>query len=117
MDTRKTIKKIELSDTRLDSVKRFVNELTGLNQKQRFEYLKTISNRDIALIREILINVINGNINVGYDRYILLKRVKKYIYKLVSKTTSIKLKKKILASIKGLQILSLVLPLVIEFLS
>ena len=117
MDTRKTIKKIELSDTRMNSVRGIVNELIRLNQKRRFEYLKSISNRDIALIREILINVINGNINVGYDRYILLKRVKKYIYKLVSKTTSIKLKKKILASIKGLQILSLVLPLVIEFLS
>ena len=101
----------------MDSVRIIVNELTGLNQKQRFEYLKSISIRDIALIREILINVIKGNISVGYDRYILLKRVKKYIYKLVSKTTSTKLKKKILASIKGLQILSLVLPLVVDFLS
>ena len=117
MDKCNTIRKVGLNHAKVHIVRKFMKKLFSVNQRERQEYLKSISSAELRLIDEVLINILRGNISITYEKYSLLKRVKKYLYMLHSNKTSKRVKKQILTSIKGLHILSIVLPAVIEFLS
>ena len=98
-------------------MKNLIRRLVELDQTKKIKYLKNISSREIEIIEEILVNVIKGNIPLNIKVFKLLKRVKKHMYYLISSKVSHGTKKLILSSLKGLQILNLVLPTLQRFLS
>ena len=110
MDRFKTVKKI--SDERLYNLKEFIIKLNSLSHFNRLSYLKTIKSNEIDLISEIVLNFLNSNIKSDVKSYTFLKRLREILYILVNKSKSYISKRKILNSLKGLQILKLLLPLV-----
>ena len=113
----KTNRKINLNHTNVCEVRDFIIKLNKLNQRERVKYLKEISVRELAIIGEVILNIIHKNIPIEYNKFSLLKRVKKYLYLLTSKKNSNKIKRGVLSSIKGLHILSIIFPVVLDFLS
>ena len=106
-----------VNDFRLSEVRQLVTRLKALNQLERVEYFKSISNNDLEIITELLINVIKGNVPIPAKVFKILKRVRKYIYVLISNKISNQRKKRILYSLKGLKIISLIVPIVLNLLT
>ena len=71
----------------------FVRQLLKLTHTERGKYLKTITDKEVKLISEIALNLIKCNINYDTKSFDPLKRVKKFIYLLASKKTTITIKK------------------------
>ena len=117
MGGRKITGKIKLDSSHAIKISRFVRKLLKLSHTERQEYFKSITSEEVDLISEIALNFINCNIKYDNKSYNLLKRVKKFIYHLASKRTSIHVKKTILQSLKGLSILNNLLPLVAKIFS
>ena len=105
-----------LNDYRFLKIRELVTRLKTLNQLERVEYFKKISNNDLDIIEEILLNATRGNIPLTAKAFKILRGTRKYIYNLISNKVSKKNKKQILYSLKGLQIISLILPLVSNLL-
>ena len=105
-----------LRDYRLDKTRDLIRRLAGLSQVERIVYFKNISLHEIEIIEDILLNVVRGNVPLNKKIFNYLKRIKKYIYLLISKKISKKTKKRILYSLKGLQIITLLLPIVKSYL-
>ena len=102
----------EIDDDRLCKLRSFIIKLTNISHSKRLIYLQTIKPDEIDLISEIILNFLNDNIKVDIKSYTFLKRLKKILYILVRKSKSYILKRKLLSSLKGLQILKILLPLV-----
>lgn len=114
MGRRKNCGKINVDSSHGLKILHFVKKLLKLTHTERADYLKTITDEEVKLISEIALNFINCNINYDTKSFDLLKRVKKFVYLLASKKTTITIKKTILKSLKGLSILNNLLPLVIK---
>ena len=110
MDNIKTVK--EVNDDRLCKLKLFLIKLNKLSHSKRLTYLQTIKPNEIDLISEIVLNFLNDNIKVDIRSYTFLKRLKKTLYILTHKSKSYILKRNLLSTLKGLQILKILLPLV-----
>ena len=110
MDNIKIVK--EVNDDRLCKLKSFIIKLNKISHSKRLTYLQTIKPDEIDLISEIVLNFLNDNIKIDIRSYTFLKRLKKTLYILTSKTKSYILKRKLLSTLKGLQILKILLPLV-----
>lgn len=109
--------KIQLDNPRIDRVRKFIRKLLKLNQRERYDFMKTISNSELEIIEEISHNILKGNIPLNYRIYNILKRLKKQLYLLTSSKNSKKIKKKLLLSLKGLTILNTILPIALNFLA
>ena len=99
-------------DSRFYNLRLFIIKLNKLTNTQRLLYLKTITPDEIDLISEIALNFLNLNIKTDTRSYILLKRLKTVIKCLASKLQSYNSKRKILKSLRGVQMLNILLPLV-----
>ena len=110
MDNIKIVK--EINDDRLCKLKSFIIKLNKISHSKRLTYLQTIKPDEIDLISEIVLNFLNDNIKIDIKSYTFLKRLKKTLYILARKSKSYILKRKLLSSLKGLQILKILLPLV-----
>ena len=117
MGGEKNVRKIKLNSSHALKLSRFVRKLLNLSHTERLEYFKTINREEVEFISEIALNFINCNIKHDTKSFSLLKRMKKYIYLLASKKTAISVKKDILKSLKGLNILNILLPLTINLFS
>ena len=89
-----------------------VKKLLRKNNKQRVDYLKLINPKEINLLSEITLNIVKGNVSIANRTKTLLTRVKKTLYKLASKSVETAIKKKLWLSLKGLHILSVLLPII-----
>ena len=117
MDRSKPVKKIKLDSLHIKKLVSLLRKLEKLNQGERLNYMKSISQSEIELISEIIHNLLNFNIKTDFKSLSMLKRVKIYLYKLSSKRVSYFLKKKILQSLKGLSILNILIPLALSTLT
>lgn len=95
----------------LKRVSALVIKLLEKTNKQRHDYLKLIKLKEIKQLTEICMNILNGNIKITNKIKIILKRVCVIFYKLASRTTSFKEKKKLWSGLKGLHILNIILPI------
>ena len=104
-----------------DSFKRnkliLFKKIKGYSQPERRHFFSTLSRKDINLITEVVLNFLKNNITLSKKPLQLLEKIKESVRKLGSLKTSYKLKKTILTSIKGLQIISILLLPVIKLLS
>ena len=117
MDTSKPVRKIKLGSLHAKKLVRLLSKLERLNHGERLSYMKSINKTEINLISEIIHNLLNFNIKADFKSLSVLKRVKKYLYKLSSKQVPYLIKKKILNSLKGLNILNILIPLALNTLS
>lgn len=116
MGGKKYVGKIKLGSAHVEKIVQFAKKLLKLSQTERLLYLENIKNNEIDLISEIVLNFLRCNIKSDSESKSILERVKKYLYILASKRKSISIKKKILKSLKGLNILNILLPLALKVL-
>ena len=117
MDTSKAVRKTKLDSLHIKKLVTLLRQLEKLNQTERLNYMKSITKSEIKLISEIIHNLLNFNTKTDFKSLSILKRVKNYLYKLSSKRSSYLLKKKILKSLKGLNILNIIIPLALNTLT
>ena len=91
-------------------------KLKNLSHSERKVYFVSIPKQELILISEIVLNFLNDRFHVPAFKFKLLKRIKNSIRKLADKKVSLKNKRIILSSIKGLQIINILLPIVLEIL-
>lgn len=114
----KKIKTVPLSHSLLEEVKEFVSNLNNLTPSERLDYFeKKISRRELELLIEIVYNYLRGNIKTDFTSHSRLKRNKQVLYNFISRAKSFNYKKKILNSLKGLNIFSILIPLVLNTLN
>ena len=94
-----------------------LKKINRLSHSDRKSYFINTSKKEINLITEIVHNFLKDRFRISSDKFKLLRRIKNQARELASKRSSIKLKKKILRSIQGLQLLNILIPLVLEALS
>ena len=117
MGKSKQVKKIKLKSKHVKNLLGLLTKLSKLNHSERIVYIKSITKKEIKLISEVIYNLLHFNIKTDFKSLSILKRVKKYLYKLSSKRVSHLIKKKILQTLKGLNILNIVIPLALNTLS
>ena len=99
----------------MNELKRFIKKILKFNQKERSDYMENISDYELKLIKEIVYNILRGTVPLDYETYINLKRVRLHLYSLSNK--KVESSKKLLQSLKGLRILNLILPIVLEYIT
>ena len=114
MGKRGDVGKIKLNSERIRKIYFFAKKLLKYSHIEKVEYFKAIKREELDLITEIVLNFIKCNIKHDSNSLKLLRRVKTYMYTIASKKAGLSVKKKILQSLKGLNILNIILPLVIN---
>ncbi len=106
-----------VSKNHINNLVLFLEKFNKLSQSERVDYIKNNSSeKTINYFSELASNFLKGNIKPNTTSFKHLKRIKNYIYKLASKKTARKYKHKLLSSIKGLQILNILIPLALQTL-
>ena len=114
MGKRKYAGKIKLNSLHMRKIIDFAKKINKFSNLEKVDYFKLIKRNEIDLLSEIVLNFIKCNIKHDSSSFKLLYRVKRYVYMLASKKVSTAIKKKILQSVKGLNILNILLPLLIN---
>ena len=108
-----SVKKIKIKE-HYARVKTFVKKLSLLDHTKRLKYLKKISSTELKILSEIIFNFLKQNIKISEKRFGLynqLKKLRPYLYQLIDKKNSEKLKRGILSSVKGLAIINFLFPI------
>ena len=113
MGDKSTIKKkkenIIIDPSRKKLLLEFLQKLNKLKSSERLKYFNSISQDEVKLLSELAVNFLQSNLVVDYRSYKLLHRVKKYVRDLASKLTSYKIKKKLLQTVQGLNIVNVLI--------
>ena len=94
----------------------FLNDFRKLSPKATREYIVNIKPKELNYISEVCKNFLANNINIDLLTLTKLKRLRQSLHVLASKQSRSSLKKRLLRSIQGGRILSLVIPLAIKSL-
>ena len=103
---------IEIPKTKVKKLCSLFRKLEKMSQVKRREFFGKMSKDDCLLLSETALNFLNGRIQPDVNSFTLLKRCAKHLKQLASKKISLKSKKKILQTIKGLQIVTVLIPLI-----
>lgn len=117
MGKRKHDRKIKVNSKYFKKILKLVTTLSTLTNSERIAYLSRSKKEEIRIISEIVHNFLKCNIKCDTQSLRRMRRVKKYLYQLASKKISFSSKRQILQSLKGLNILNILLPLVLNTLS
>jgi len=98
------------SVTHFNSLKKFVSSLLELTTTQLAIRLKSLKNKEIGYISEIVLNFLNGGIRVNANEFHALRRMRTDLHLLSSRKSTNNSKKELLNSLKGLNILKILLP-------
>ena len=79
-------------------------------------YFNDINVNEIKLIEEIFVNFLASNIDVDVESFRVLKRLKSFLYSFVKKNRSISLKRRFLKTLRGLALIKILFPFVLEAL-
>ena len=101
---------------RIINIKQFIEHVNKLDNTEKQIYLANLEPQEIKYVEEILNNFLQENIKIGYEKISLLGKLKNVIYDLISNSKSDRYKKKILSSIKGLYIITILFPAAIRTL-
>lgn len=94
----------------------FLQLLINCHKKQRRAILQTLSERQLRVLSEIILNLLRGNIPISSKEKRKLFRKRRALYQLASKRVSSKDKKKILVQ-QGGGLLDTLLPPALTLLS
>ena len=114
MGKRGDVGKIKLNSAHIRKIFVFAKKLLNYSHIEKVEYFKAIKREELDLISEIVLNFIKCIIKHDSNSLKLLHRVKTYMYTIASKKAGVSVKKNILQSLKGLNILNIILLLVIN---
>lgn len=103
-------------DDHLTNLKEFVEKLNNLEPSKQIHYIKKLTDQEIDYLSEIVLNFLSSKIKVNIANYQSLKKSKNILYHLASPKKSSKFKKKIFSTLKGLNILNILLPVAIQTL-
>lgn len=115
MGEKKSNEKIKVNSKRFKKISNFIKTILKLKHSERIIYFKTITKTEIDILSEIVLNFIKTNIKVDSKAYNLLKRLQVEIGKLAKSKVSYKIKREIIRSIKGLNIINILLPFAIKY--
>ena len=107
----------EISQAKKDKICKVVKKLQSMSHVERFHYFQKLPANECNIISEIVLNFLKGRIQPDYKSFSLLKRCRKQLKQLASKKIGLKTKRKILHSLHGLQIISIIITLVKTILS
>ena len=92
------------------SIITFLKKIVDKKPTDRFHNVELLTDREIDFIGEVCKNFLKENIPIGREVLRLLRPVRREIVILSSRKYKRKLKKSILKSLKGLQILNILIP-------
>lgn len=95
----------------------FLKQITKLSNSERLRYIDKFTNEELNYISEIVLNFLNNKLKTGFIEFNTLKNTRKELHSLVSKSKSYRLKRKLLKTLKGLNILNILLPLALNTLT
>ena len=105
--------KLVMEHDRAEKVLNLAKKFRQLTNAEKMLFLrKHVTNNDLKIIYELVLNFSYGRLPPDCHTYQRLKRHKALIYRLASKKTSWEAKRQILSSNKGLKIVKLLFPLV-----
>ena len=111
-------KPAEKNVNHFELVKTFIKKILELKKnRDRLAYLKQIKNKEIDFISEIILNFIKKRIPVDYQNFSRLKKIEQFMKEFIKNKKAYKLKKKLILSLKGLYLLSVLFPLALKVLS
>ena len=102
--------KFNLKKSYFNTLFKFSIFLSKLSLKQRIKYFSKIPKRELKLITEITVNLLQSNIPVPFEVFKLLGKVKDIIRMLADISISDKKKREVLTGLRGSQYISLILP-------
>ena len=100
----------------MNNLKSFVEKILKKTIAERKVYFNDINVDEIKLIEEIFVNFLASNIDVDVESYRVLKRLKSFLYTFVKKNRSISLKRRFLKTLRGLALIKILFPFVLEAL-
>jgi len=115
MDKRKTTGKNNV--IHFISLFSFVNSLNNLKTHELKNRLKTLNRNEIYYISEIIHNFLKGVITVDSVTFQALRLMRSDLHYLVKKSISLKNKHRLITSLRGVNILKLILPFASKLLS
>ena len=102
---------VPLTHPSLIPIKKLACKLKKLSSIEKIDFVKNIKKSEIVLIIELAYNYIKGNIVSDFRLHNNLKKNKKVLYDLISKSKKNLCKKIILGSVKGIYVLSILVNL------
>ena len=117
MGNTKNVTNLKLDHPHIKKLISFLRKLSQLKHSERLEYMKTITKPEVKLISELVYNFLHSNIKTTRKSLLLLKRLRKYLHQLSKKRISYLIKKKLLQTLKGLNILNIIIPLALNTLT
>ena len=102
---------LEIKQSKIKQLCKFLRKIEEMNQIERAVFFKKIPKKECMLISEIVTNLLYGRIKPDHQSFTLLKRCYKHLLLLASKKKSLNKKREVLKGVYGLQIISLILPL------
>ena len=114
MGKRDPAKTISISNPRLKNITVLIKKILNLKHSERINYIDSIVNKEIDILTEIILNFLNGNIKVDTKSFNLLKRLRTELNIIARKKTPYKIKKQNFKSLKGLNILNILLPFTLK---
>ena len=94
----------------------FLKKLNKIPPSKRKEYILQLSNNKVKYICEIVLNFLQSKVKVGFITLEKLRKFRSLLHDIVSKRKSIKVKKKLLTTLKGIFALKILLPYVLTTL-
>ena len=93
----------------------FVKKILQLKPSERRLYFQNINNYELDLISEIISNFLEKRIPVDYKSFTLLQKIKTFLRDFIKLKKSQKIKRRMLQSLKGLHLISILFPIALNF--
>ena len=99
-------------------LKSFLTKIVTLRKpSDKLNYLKSVTNKEIDFICEVILNFLNKKIPTKYRDFSKLKKIKSFLHQFIRSKRGYKLKKKLILSVKGLYLLTILFPLALQVLT
>ena len=107
----------KISASRYEKIRYFLEKIKKLDNNARLDFFKSIPEEEIDIICEIIINIINENLKIDVKTFMALRSFKDFLYKIIPRNKSYFAKRKLLATVKGLHMVSVLLPVLAKCFS
>ena len=74
------------------------------------QFFYNIDSDEVNYVSGIILNILQRRIKTDFKLHTILKRMKNYLLKLKSKSVSYKVEKQLLTSLKGLNLINIIMP-------
>ena len=107
----------KITAAKYEKIRSFLEKIKKMDNNAKLDFFKSIPEEEIDIICEILINIINENLKLDVKTFMALRSFKDYLYNIIPRNKSYFAKRKLLATVKGLHMVSVLLPLLTKCFS